>query len=373
MSTSSVTYDGDGSTTQFTIPFGYINRADVTAEVDDAPTSFTWVSSTLVEFASAPANGSDNVVFTRTTNRTTPEVSFEDGSIPTAAENNRAILQCFYLAQEYINNALIDITITEGDIAFGTYASLPAPSLANKLYVATDTGAIYRDTGASWVILTPAFTGDVTKAVGGTVTTIANNAVTSAKILADAITTAKILDANVTLAKLANLAAATVIGSVAGGVPAALTATQVTASLVNDATTSLPGRVELATGAENQTGTDAGRAVCPSTQGSHLSACKAWFVLTTSGGTVTLRDSYGVASITDNGVGDYTVNFTTAFATAYYSASIIVQGLSSDNSATAVCAYGVPPTTSAYRFTSLNGAGNKVDSTLISGQFFGRQ
>ena len=35
-------------------------------------------------------------------------------------------------------------------------------------------------------------------------------------------------------------------------------------------------------------------------------------------GTVTISDSYNVSSITDNGTGDYTVNWTTAFASANY-------------------------------------------------------
>jgi len=37
-------------------------------------------------------------------------------------------------------------------------------------------------------------------------------------------------------------------------------------------------------------------------------------------GTVAITDSYNVSSITDNGVGDYTVNFTTAFANTNYAA-----------------------------------------------------
>jgi hypothetical protein len=38
-------------------------------------------------------------------------------------------------------------------------------------------------------------------------------------------------------------------------------------------------------------------------------------------GTVTINGSNNVTSITDNGVGDYTVNFTTAFVDAYYAVS----------------------------------------------------
>jgi len=46
--------------------------------------------------------------------------------------------------------------------------------------------------------------------------------------------------------------------------------------------------------------------------------CKAW-VNFNGTSTVAIRASYNVSSITDNGVGDYTVNFTTALADANYS------------------------------------------------------
>ena len=45
--------------------------------------------------------------------------------------------------------------------------------------------------------------------------------------------------------------------------------------------------------------------------------CKAW-VNFNGTGTVAIRASYNVSSITDNGTGDYTVNFTTALADANY-------------------------------------------------------
>jgi len=49
--------------------------------------------------------------------------------------------------------------------------------------------------------------------------------------------------------------------------------------------------------------------------------CKAW-VNFNGTGTVAIRASYNVSSITDNGTGDYTVNFTTAMVDANYSASV---------------------------------------------------
>ena len=46
--------------------------------------------------------------------------------------------------------------------------------------------------------------------------------------------------------------------------------------------------------------------------------CKAW-VNFNGVGTVAIRSAYNVSSITDNGVGDYTVNFTSAMPDANYS------------------------------------------------------
>jgi len=47
--------------------------------------------------------------------------------------------------------------------------------------------------------------------------------------------------------------------------------------------------------------------------------CRAW-VNFNGTGTVAIRASFNVSSITDNGTGDYTVNFTTALPDANYSA-----------------------------------------------------
>ena len=48
------------------------------------------------------------------------------------------------------------------------------------------------------------------------------------------------------------------------------------------------------------------------------SALKAWVNFQGSG-TVVIRSAYNVTSITDNGTGDYTINYTTPFADTDYS------------------------------------------------------
>jgi hypothetical protein len=56
---------------------------------------------------------------------------------------------------------------------------------------------------------------------------------------------------------------------------------------------------------------------------------KAW-VNFNGTGTVAIRASYNVSSITDNGTGDYTVNFTTALVDANYSAVVAMQPTASN-------------------------------------------
>lgn len=58
-------------------------------------------------------------------------------------------------------------------IQTGLFASRPAAGTAGRVYLATDTSGTWSDTGAAWVLIEPAMTGDVTSPAGGTVTTLA--------------------------------------------------------------------------------------------------------------------------------------------------------------------------------------------------------
>jgi hypothetical protein len=51
---------------------------------------------------------------------------------------------------------------------------------------------------------------------------------------------------------------------------------------------------------------------------------KAW-VNFNGTGTVAIRDSFNVSSITDNGTGDYTINFATAMPNANYAVTLTAQ------------------------------------------------
>jgi len=99
-------------------------------------------------------------------------------------------------------------------------------------------------------------------------------------------------------------------------------------------------------------------------------SAKAW-VNFDGTGTVAIRASYNVSSITDNGTGDYTINFTNALADANYCVTAILPINSADsgndtllhlNSATS-------PTASAFRVanSSIFGTSKALyDNSLIT-------
>ena len=63
--------------------------------------------------------------------------------------------------------------------------------------------------------------------------------------------------------------------------------------------------------------------------------CRAW-VNFNGTGTVAIRASGNVTSITDNGTGDYTVNFTTAMPDANYGFALSCQGAGAGNNAVVI-------------------------------------
>lgn len=121
-----------------------------------------------------------------------------------------------------------------------------------------------------------------------------------------------------------------------------------------------------------ETGTDLTSPVVPGTQQYHNSAAKAWARVDNSAGTPTLTVSYNVTSLTDNGAGDFTVNFTVAFSTANYVALYTGSDIGSGD-----VRFGwltaASPTTTACRFLSANAAlsGNDGQPRFVA--FYGDQ
>ena len=92
-------------------------------------------------------------------------------------------------------------------------------------------------------------------------------------------------------------------------------------------------------------------------------ACRAW-VNFNGTGTVAIRASGNVSSITDNGVGDYTVNFTTAMSDVNY--SVVGQGSIVGSDGRFQSENVTARTISAYRMTTVNTNQSLTDSTNVS-------
>jgi hypothetical protein len=82
-------------------------------------------------------------------------------------------------------------------------------------------------------------------------------------------------------------------------------------------------------------------------------------------GTVAIRASGNVSSITDNGTGDYTVNFTTAMPDANYS----VAGFAGDTSSNNFYVHGVSYNTNLLRI-NVNAGGTDFDSFFTTVTIF---
>ena len=98
--------------------------------------------------------------------------------------------------------------------------------------------------------------------------------------------------------------------------------------------------------------------------------CRAW-VNFNGTGTVAIRASFNVSSITDNGTGDYTVNFTTAMPDANYGYSVV--GREDESGTLAVGAVATPTrvaqTTTAFRVLCATGS-TKYDFNSVGVAIF---
>ena len=151
MAYSYYVYTGNGSTTQYNIPFNYIRKEHVLATVAGSSATFTWVNASTIQMDTTPANGAVVRVY-RETPLAAPLVDFTDGATLVAADLDTNAKQSVYIQQE-LDDGLVD-------------------GLAN--------------------VIPNGDKGDITTSSAGTVWTIDTGAVTSAKILNDTILNADV-------------------------------------------------------------------------------------------------------------------------------------------------------------------------------------
>lgn len=136
--------------------------------------------------------------------------------------------------------------------------------------------------------------------------------------------------------------------------------------------TSRGAGVTAAVQADQETATSTTTYVSPGVQQYHPSAAKAW-VYFVGTGTVTINKSYNISSVGDNGVGDYTINFTTAFSDANYCGVIGGYNTGSSDGSWNAFSSATTPTASLIRMVCFNSSGSAQDQTRAYAAFFGDQ
>lgn len=151
----------------------------------------------------------------------------------------------------------------------------------------------------------------------------------------------------------------------------AVTKQQLDAS-VPDASATVKGKIEIADASEAAAGTDNTRALTPAGLRSGLGATgsapvygvRAW-VKFNGTGTPAVIAGGNVSGITDNGTGDYTINFTTPMPTANYTPSYMLDDGATNNGPVVTIDSANPPTTSELRINTWTGNGTAFDPAII--------
>lgn len=120
MASTIIIYEGDGTRTDFTIPFDYLKKSFVTVRLDpsttltggdygDTGSDYYFLDKTTIRLKVAPASG-ETLTIRRHTSATERVVTFKDASILKATDLDTSQMQAFHIAEEgrdAINDALI--------------------------------------------------------------------------------------------------------------------------------------------------------------------------------------------------------------------------------------------------------------------------
>lgn len=119
MASTIANYQGNGSTTDFSVPFDYLAKKFVKVTVDsreklggdygDTTKDYFFVDKTTIRFNTAPASGTE-IIIRRYTSSTDRIVSFKDASVLKAKDLDVSTIQTIHIAEEgrdIINDALI--------------------------------------------------------------------------------------------------------------------------------------------------------------------------------------------------------------------------------------------------------------------------
>jgi hypothetical protein len=120
---------------------------------------------------------------------------------------------------------------------------------------------------------------------------------------------------------------------------------------------------QLGTQAEAETGTSTTKTLSINNLKYHDGVAKYWVQFDASSGTPTAGDSLNHSSFTDNGVGDFTSNFVTNFSAATYAPAGMNQRPATNSGAITAVKQGTAPTSSAFRFATVDNGATAHDSS----------
>jgi hypothetical protein len=226
MATTQNTYTGNGSLTEYSFTFPYLEESDVKVSldgVDQLTTAYSFANATTISFVTAPANGVAIRIY-RVTATDSAQATFFAGSAIRAQDLNDNNNQILYSTQETVNRRLDktggtltgDLVMDDSDIvfegatddAFETTLTVVDPTADRTITLPDVTGTVVT-TGDTGTVATAMIAADAVNGtkiaddsinsehyVDGSIDTqhIANAQITTAKIAADAVTNAKIAD-----------------------------------------------------------------------------------------------------------------------------------------------------------------------------------
>ena len=110
MASTIIIYEGDGTTTDFTVPFDYLKKSFVTVRLGtgttltggdygDTGSDYYFLDKTTIRLKVAPASG-ETLTIRRYTSATERVVTFKDASILKATELDTSQVQAFHIAEE---------------------------------------------------------------------------------------------------------------------------------------------------------------------------------------------------------------------------------------------------------------------------------
>jgi hypothetical protein len=124
---------GDGATTNYSVPFPYLDQAHVFVSVAGVDTAFTWLTSSTIQISPAPALAAVIKIY-RKTSPTTALVTFTSGFLP-PDDLNTGYLHDFYLAQESndtANDALTQNSVGKFDALSKEIVNVATPTTTSS-------------------------------------------------------------------------------------------------------------------------------------------------------------------------------------------------------------------------------------------------